>query len=150
MKNFDLQVEYQLRQKIDEYLDSTILPNIESLVENAKLCGQTRMKNSQFSNLQNVARDTTSVQVILTWVQYQTGRQAAWRDNNFGRDLLQQLESLQGVAESILQEIETEIGTANAGDDFTKRYRRRLWLDLIRQYAGHLQRRFIACQGDTV
>lgn len=134
-----LQVEYRIKRLIDLELD-TIIPEIEQLVVDAKLNNNRRLGRSQFSSLQNVARDTTSVKVILTWIRYQMGRYSAWQEQSFGQSLVTALENLKETATRIAREASTAQVSVDKND---------IYLRLVRQYVGQLQRLVIAYQGDV-
>ncbi len=139
----DLRVVYRMQQLIDAELDD-IIPDMQAMAQGADLCGETRMRRAQFSALQNVSRDTDSIEAILNWVRYQTGRYSAWRDGRFGASLLEALTGLETTARELLNALAREIPDVNAED---ARLVRALWLRLIRQYVGQLQRYYVACQG---
>lgn len=144
----NLRQEYQIRQLVDERLDDEIIDSIRKLVQQTDLSNNRRMGRAQFSNLQNVARDTNSVRVIFTWIRYQVGRQpAAWRE--LGPALLKELDGrLQKLSGEIADEVIAQDRDQNYGDKERRRLIRRIWLLLIRQYVGQLQRYVLGYQGD--
>lgn len=137
-----LALEYAIQRKIDQQLDDTIIEHARKLINETGVKNNRRMGRAQFTNLQNVTRDTTSVQVILTWIRYQMGRQTAWNERNFGKNLLEYLgPELQSVAEEIVQ-------TLPPSDAEARKVVREIHLRLIRQYVGQLQRLYIGYSED--
>lgn len=132
----DLRLEYELRRLIDEQLD-VLIPQICELVNQTGLCNNTCLERKQLTNLENVARETDSVYVVLNWIQYQIGRQSAWREGDLGYELVKKLKGLNDTAHKLVQK-------AGGGDD--PRLVRQVWMRLVRQYVGQLQRFVVACR----
>jgi hypothetical protein len=130
-----LKETYYIQQLIDQALDR-IIPEIRVLVKNSDLHNNRGFGKAQLANLQEVARDTESIEVIRTWVEYQIGRQPnKWQQ--IGPALLEHLDMLGVEAEAIAIDV-----LESASDDEARKYRmiRRVWLLLIRQYVGQLRR----------
>lgn len=146
----NMQIEYYIRQRIDETLDEIILPNIEQLVVSAQLC-QSDLGKSQFSSLQNLLRETNSIQVVFNWIRYQMGRYKNWNDHHFGSALLRNLNMLENIAKEIVAEIynfRPEALEQEAQQDREiRRLIRQVWKQLIEQYVGQLYRSVVACKG---
>lgn len=141
----EIRQSYRIRRYVEEELD-IIIPEMRQLVQETGLCQNRRMGKSQFSNLQNVARDTTSPEVILAWIDYQIGRQAVWRENAFGIKLRTALDALRDNADRIRTKIENDFAEEPLTDAEGKHLRRRIFLALIRQYVGQLTRYHVYCQ----
>lgn len=147
--NYDVQMREELliRRYVDEKLDEVLILNIQQLLKTTRIQNNRRMGRSQFSGLQNVARDTASVQVILNWLRYQIGRQASWRDGDFGPKLLNILdETLYSEAKNIAEDIIKENEGYYSDKRTVNRLLRKVWLMLIRQYVGQLQRAVLGYQ----
>lgn len=149
----EMQIEYYIRQRIEDNLDEVILPHIEQLVNETNLC-ESRLGRAQFSSLQNLLRETNSIQVVLNWIAYQMGRYAAWREKDFGSKLLVALNGLEGIAKTITAELyasleteETNFDTLFQNEIQVRRRFREIWKRLIEQYVGQLYRRVVACKG---
>lgn len=138
-----LRQAYAERRAIEEYLDEMI-PNIRTLVHDTNVHNNSRMGLSQFSSLENIARETNSVEVIIGWVRYQVGRNRPWQEKDFGTKLANALDSLRQQAVVIEKTL-----LADTGGNVTKNRERDIHLQLIRLYAGHLKRCVVAERGKT-
>lgn len=144
----ELRQAYAERKAIEEYLDEMI-PNIRTLVHDTNVHNTNGHNNyhmglSQFSSLENIARETNSVEVIIGWVRYQVGRNRPWQEKDFGTKLANALASLRQQA----VEIENTL-LGDTGGNVTKNRVRDIHLQLIRLYAGHLKRCVVAERGKT-
>ncbi len=89
------------------------------------------MERKQLSNVLAVAAETESIEVLKNFIYYQIGRpgQEGWKSGGFGSKLVAKLDGLRTIA--------GEIAAAGGGDA------EELWIELARQYLGHLQRWFV-------
>lgn len=119
----------EIQQRIEGLLNK-MLQRTRSLVDKAPKTNTTKL-----SNLNNVANETSSAEVVIGYVQYQVGREI-WR-RTFGEDLIKDLQDLSNAAEGIVSQAWEAHHPAGLQRDAE---RDRVWMLLIRQFVGHLRR----------
>lgn len=109
----------------------------------AALLKGARMEKNQIRNVLNVAEESHSLAVVTNFIRYQLGRSQtgpAWRHNGFGLQIIEQIESPQGViatqTKSILERAQEQTGNIPSEKADEVRY------DLMRHYLGYLHRAF--------
>lgn len=104
-----------------------------------------KLEHKQLSNLFGVCGETDSVEAAIGFIEYQIGRDKSgenWAWEGFGETLKKKLRALQGNAKGILGQAIQESG--HASDDPARvREVERVWMELVRLYAGHLRRYFV-------
>ena len=102
----------------------------------------TQMEKHQISNLLGVALDTDSAEVVINFIQYQVGRDARgtnWRAKGFGNRLVRELNDLQNMARSIAGKVQSELEQSKSPQ---KEEIDGIWIELVRQYLGQMNRYF--------
>ena len=124
-----------------------LIPNIRDAAEKAKIGDRDcELIPAQMSNLVGVAGDTRSVQVVISYIQYQVGRDSknrkSWAWHGFGETLVKELNGLQERAKGIVGSVGKEVQAPLQSDAF-KAEVDRVWMELTRHYLGHLRRYFM-------
>lgn len=142
-------VALQRRLLTQDWVDRSmneLIPSIRDTAEKAKIGDRAcELSPAQMSNLVGVAGDTKSVQVVISYIQYQVGRDRtgkSWRWQGFGETLFKELKGLEGRAKGIVSTVSTTINSPLEGDTL-KAEVDRVWMDLTRHYLGHLRRYFM-------
>lgn len=144
-----------VQQQADRELNG-LIPDIRTLLD--KLFTQSdsetnnwkkwKLEHKQLSNLLGVCGETNSVEVVISFIEYQIGRDKrsktpnnwAWKD--FGKTLKDKLQKLEETAKSIVrQAIRDSNYTLNEADQ--KLEYGKVWMELVRLYVGHLRRYFV-------
>lgn len=131
-----MEIPYIAKELIESYLDTLII-RVREDVDTTKIYeSEAIMGKSQFSNLTGVARETESLEVIITWVQYQIGRDTkatTWGKNGFGERVIQSLRALgqtaSGLATNQIQDMQPLAQLTTL-----------LRIGLVRQYIGQMER----------
>lgn len=124
----------------------------ENLVELAdKTLSKSRVEEvkrdlrlAQLGNLLGVAQESSSVLPVANWIQYQMGRRdtsRAWRQSNFGDDVLKDFTTIRGYAQEIVRNV------YNQSED--PRQVQATHIALVRLYIGYLRRWFVARGGQN-
>lgn len=127
-----LQLELTINQAIDSKLNQ-ILPQMKELLDTTKIW-DSKMELHQLQNLLATAQDTSSVEIVKNFIRYQMGRDNrgdSWRKNQFGDLVIDALDDLQMMAQTI-------VGDCNGSEsdiDWA-------WMALTRLYLGNLRRYF--------
>ena len=91
-KGTELALQMSIRRSMDSIVRAA---NADAaLLENAG------MQNNQIRNVLNVAGESQSLAVVANFIRYQLGRSQtgpAWRKNGFGMQVIDQVESAQGI-----------------------------------------------------
>lgn len=102
------------------------------------------MDSTQMSNLLNVCSETESVEVIVSFLHYQIGRddryKNTWAWRGFGDKLVEKLSALRSKAEALVNQASQEAGYQLGKGK--PQQRDHVWVLLARQYVGHLRRYF--------
>jgi hypothetical protein len=106
----------------------------------------TQMEKRQISNLLDVALNTDSVEVVINFIHYQVGRDAQgtnWRAKGFGNKLVRELNDLQNIASSIAGRVQSELNNERGRGKFPRKEETDgIWIELVRQYLGQMNRYF--------
>lgn len=153
------EMRYRLivQQAEDRQLNQ-LIPKIRNLLDEffAKEDDKTNwgLKSAQLSNLLGVSGETDSVEVVVGFIEYQIGRDRSdknraknWAWNNFGEKMKGELRALQEVAKGIVGKAVQESGDS-LDESARSQEIQRVWIDLVRLYAGYLRRYFIYIKGD--
>ena len=102
----------------------------EALLENSGI-QSSNLDNSQINNLLNVANSETCPEVIINYIRYQTGRHfdKKWGHNNFAINLIEQINDLKSVSQSIDPQADEETVYE-------------IWIHITRLMLGYLKRHF--------
>ncbi len=161
----DQRTEYCIQQRIDELIDEVIFDKINNLAAATHLYEKKQKMNkqgnamgepqympasTQFSKLIGLTQSTTSIEVIINWIKYQSGRYAEWQELNFGQMLAEDLESLKDYAIGLTEEVSAKTADEILANQDGRRYYRGLWLRLVQQYVGMLRRCVIAYRRDDI
>jgi len=119
----------EIQQSIENLLNK-LLQRTRSLVDAAP-----KLNTTKLSNLNNVASETSSAEVVIGYVQYQVGR-GVW-PRRFGDALITDLKDLINAAEGIVNQVWKVHHPKNLQKDAELD---RVWMLLIRQFVGHLRR----------
>jgi hypothetical protein len=117
----DLKTQRKIKSKSGD-----LVKNAEKLVDETKIFN--KLKEHQLGNIINIATTTHTVLVVTNFIKYQIGRHPEWRHGEFGKRLIEKLESLEAVAKEIA-------GNTPMVNE--------VWINLVRLYLGYLNRYFI-------
>lgn len=102
------------------------------------------MRGSQIRNVLDVAMSTQGLDVVTNFIRYQMGRSGgnqAWLHSNFGQEVVQDIESQDGIIQRLANEVVNEVcrnvPEANPNDVACEAR-----LRLVRLYLGYLNRWF--------
>jgi hypothetical protein len=124
-------------EKLVELADRTLS---KSRVEEIK----RDLRLAQLGNLLGVAQESSGVAPVANWIQYQMGRRdtsRAWRQSNFGDDVLKDFSEIRGYA--------VEIGRNVYDQAEDPRQIQATHIALVRLYIGYLRRWFVARGGQN-
>jgi hypothetical protein len=125
-------INIKTRKEIEKRLDD-IVEKSRKLIHDTKIYEKnSKMEESQMRNLLNFAISTDSIKALELFIQYQIGRdtkKTSWRYNDFGRKIINELNSLQNQANEI----------AKLTNDNPKQ----IWIELIRNYIGYSNQYFV-------
>ena len=119
------------KRALDKQLNP-LVRRAQELVDNTGIATrESRLERKQLSNVLAVANETPSIEVLKNFIRYQIGRagQEGWKVGNFGQRLVEELDVLGDMAETLARE--------GSGE------RDSLWIELARQYLGYLERWFV-------
>jgi hypothetical protein len=136
----ELQHRMAIQYEVDQALNK-IISDMRGLVDDTKIA-QSFMEKNQMSNLLAVALETPSVELVKTFILYQVGRDTGsknWRYENFGEALVKRLDKLNEDAKSIANAVRKTIPLLGTPDVTEIEA---IWMDLVRQYLGQLNRYF--------
>lgn len=149
------EMRYRLivQQAEDRQLNQ-LIPKIRSLLDacfeksNASSSDRDKWKlqSKQFSNLLGVSEETDSSEVVIGFIEYQIGRdnhKKNWAWENFGERLKKELRALKDPAKGIVGQAITDSGYILSTETARPQEEQRVWMDLVRLYAGHMRRYFI-------
>jgi hypothetical protein len=155
MKADIAKMRYQLevRRAEDRQLNH-IIPDIRSLLDST-LEKETEerkwgMRSTGMSNLLGVCVETDSAEVVIGFIEYQMGRREGgrtWAWKGFGEALKEELYSLKEQAEAIVSRAADNAGLTLSETEHNWEVER-VWMELIRLYAGHMRRYFVAKKGE--
>jgi hypothetical protein len=140
----EMRYRLAIQQGIDRQMNTLIVDVRGLLDEFMKGHGGWNMDSTQMSNLLNVCSETESVEVIVSFLHYQIGRddrhKNTWAWRGFGEELVEKLSGLRSKAKALVnrasQEAEYQLGKSEA------QQQDHVWVLLARQYVGHLRRYF--------
>ena len=149
------EIRYRLivRQAEDQQLNQ-LIPKIRKLLDDffVKENDRTKwgLKSTQLSNLLGVSGETDSSEVVIGFIEYQIGRDKRyenWAWEGFGEKMKGELRALQEVSKGI-------VGKAiqDSHYSFDENIRaleiQKVWIELVRLYAGYLRRYFVYKKGE--
>jgi hypothetical protein len=124
-----------------DLLINELVRQVRQLVDETGVAA-SQMEKHQFSNLLGVALDTKSVELVKNFIQYQMGRDVrgtAWRAQNFGGQLVRDLDGLRKKAGDIALNLYDAL---ELDGEPTEREIGEIWIEVARQYVGQLNRYF--------
>ena len=132
-----------IHQGVDEFTNE-LVRRVRALVDDSKVA-ETRMEKHQIGNVLAVALETPSVELLKVFVLYQAGRDVRrdnWRRNDFGEELVKELDGLRQPARAIAEQVSRQLSAGQAGEEDVDE----VWVALARQYLGQLNRYFYYCK----
>ncbi|MHA1757002.1 MAG: hypothetical protein ACTSVV_09545 [Promethearchaeota archaeon] len=126
-------MKIEIKKEIEKRLDK-IINDVQKLIETIevnrkKLWDKKVLEINQMRNLVDVANSIDSIKAIELFIQYQMGRKKIPKE--FGQKIIEKInEQLKNQAEEIYNEKKIEDCKI-------------IWLELIRQYFGYMNRYFI-------
>lgn len=155
-EKLELQIDRELRYQLDD-----VIVRLRALAKEFDI-GREASKRSPLRNILLVASDpTSSLEVIKTYIRYQTGRKEGsevWKikqgNRLFADAVIEQLEELQGSAEKIFKEIQQSQSEDDSYKGYfqTAQYARDLkdlHLRLAQLYLGSLVREHTALVAES-
>ena len=154
-EEIQVQRDILMQQAIDRQLSRLIQTGAKAVATLKPASGKTLMQESQFRNVLNVARETSSVDVVTNFIRYQIGRTpSVWgtQPTAFGPTLIRDIEdgAVVQAAQTVRDAIQARLGAEMeaASDVFDDAYIR-----LTRLYLGYAMRVFYygkrrECAGD--
>ncbi len=131
----DIRYGLQVQQGIESAMNS-LVRRAQKLVDRTEI-QNSNLEKHQLSNLLDVALDTLSAEVVVNFILYQVGRdttRTSWRYQNFGQELARELDKLRNdVAKVIARRIKKRPSDREIDE---------IWIQLVRQYIGQLNRYF--------
>ena len=124
-----------------DLLVNELIRQVRQLVDETGV-DASQMEKHQFSNLLGVALDTKSVELVKNFIQYQMGRDVrgtTWRAQNFGGQLVHDLDALRKRAEEIALNLYEAL---ELDEEPTEKEIGEIWIEIARQYVGQLNRYF--------
>jgi len=117
-------MDAKLRLEIEKRLDD-LIEDAQGLVKETEV--YKRVEESQIRNLLEIASSVDSVKALEVFIQYQMGRGKLPPD--FGDRLIEKIKDLGEKSEEITRQRPQE--------------RKEVWLKMIRQYLGYMNRYFV-------
>jgi len=117
-------MDAKLRLEIEKRLDD-LIEDAQGLVKETEV--YKRVEESQIRNLLEIASSIDSVKALEVFIQYQMGRGKLPPD--FGDRLIEKIKDLGKKSEEITRQRPQE--------------RKEVWLKMIRQYLGYMNRYFV-------
>lgn len=144
MSNINVRRELAMNQKIDRHLDEVVRHGGELA---RKLQGGA-MRENQIRNVLDVAKSTSSIEVVANFIRYQIGRSSDWGRNQFGESLIKSVGQggkVYQIADQVAGEMQAEL-ERNAGPGDTLPTHDELFeearMRLARLLIGYLNRSF--------
>ena len=132
----ELALQMAIRRSMDDIVRAA---NADAaLLENAE------MQNNQLRNVLNVAGESQSLAVVASFIRYQLGRSQTgpvWRKNGFGMQVIDQIESAQGIVARESQSVVLRL--QDRGIDASPEALDHVRYELMRHYLGYLNRAFV-------
>ncbi len=125
-----------------------LIPEIRSLLDgffNKPKAKDWDLQHKQLSNLLGVCGETDSVEAVIGFIEYQIGRDkdaGNWAWEGFGETLKQKLQALQEPAKGIVGQA-LQASRHSLDEVARAQETERVWMELMRLYAGHLRRYFV-------
>lgn len=139
-----------LVQQAEDRQLNQLIPKIRSLLDSCFKKSSDRdkwkLQSKQFSNLLGVSEETDSAEVVIGFIEYQIGRddkRRNWAWDHFGERLKKELQTLKDTAKGIVGQAITDSGYTLSVEAARAQEEQRVWMDLVRLYAGHMRRYFI-------
>ena len=117
-------MDAKVRLEIEKRLDD-LIGDAQELVKETEV--YKRVEESQIRNLLEIASSVDSVKALEVFIQYQMGRGKL--PPNFGDRLIEKIKDLGEKSEEITRQRPQE--------------RKEVWLKMIRQYLGYMNRYFV-------
>jgi len=117
-------MDAKLRLEIEKRLDD-LIEDAQGLVKETEV--YKRVEESQIRNLLEIASSVDSIKALEVFIQYQMGRGKL--PPNFGDRLIEKIKDLGEKSEEITRQRPQE--------------RKEVWLKMIRQYLGYMNRYFV-------
>jgi len=114
------------RRKIDKH-QGKLVESAEEIVRNANEIWN-KLDRSQFQNVAGVATSAECVPVVTNFIKYQIGRKKSWSHQNFGMNIIEQMENLEAKAKSV------------AGNKASEDKVDEIWIELCRSFWGYVIR----------
>jgi hypothetical protein len=140
MNQSTTQLELALQTAMQRCMDDVV----QAANADAALLDGSGMDKNQILNVLNVAEESQSLAVVTNFIRYQLGRSQtgpAWRKNGFGLQVIQQIESPDGIiarqAQAAFERAQERV------KDIPEEAIGELRYDLMRYYLGYLNRAFI-------
>jgi hypothetical protein len=143
LEEIQVQRDILMQQVIDRQLSRLIQTGAKAVATLKPASGETPMEESQFRNVLNVARETSSVDVVTNFIRYQIGRTPrVWgtQPTAFGPTLIRDIEdgAVVQAARTVREAVQARLGAdAALSDVFDNAYIR-----LTRLYLGYAMRVF--------
>jgi hypothetical protein len=140
MNQSTTQLELALQSAVQRCIDDVV----RAANADAALLEGSRMDKNQIRNVLNVAEESHSLAVVANFIRYQLGRSQigpAWQKNGFGLQVIQQIESPDGIvarqAQAAFERAQERV------EDIPEEAIGELRYDLMRYYLGYLNRAFV-------
>jgi hypothetical protein len=134
-------VKVQTRLALQREVDRRLGEVVRAAGKRVHLLHDDRaMRENQIRNVLDVAMSTQSIEVVTNFIRYQMGRSGgnqAWLHNNFGQEVVQDLEDRQRIIQRLAAEVCHAVQEANRDQAL-----REVQLRLARLYLGYLNRWF--------
>lgn len=144
MKQSTVQWELALQAALRQCMDAVVRAGNADAALLAESRRGEQLEKKQLSNVLSVAEESHSLPVVTNFIRYQMGRERigpAWRYNNFGLQVVEQIESPHGIvscqATQVMSLLRDQCPDLPAGVGDQVRY------ELMRHYLGYLQRAFV-------
>lgn len=133
-----------IADEVDKFMN-TLVPDAQKLIQGLfDTQPKHNMERHQLSNLVSATLETDSVEVVRAFVQYQIGRDERgrnWRAGRlpFGEEVLKRLSEYRQQAQGLVNKVaRLAIEPADKKAEIE-----RVWMVLVRRFAGHLERAFV-------
>jgi hypothetical protein len=142
-EEIQVQRDILMQQAIDRQLSRLIQTGAKAVATLKPASGKTLMQESQFRNVLNVARETSSVDVVTNFIRYQIGRTpSVWgtQPTAFGPTLIRDIEdgavvqAAQTVRDAVQAHLRTDADISGVFED--------AYIRLTRLYLGYAMRVF--------
>lgn len=142
--NHDSALDIRWNREIDLYHEQLVDLADKTLSKSRVEEIKRDLRLAQLGNLLGVAQESSGVAPVANWIQYQMGRRdtsRAWRQSNFGDDVLKDFSEIRGYAGEIVGNI--------YGQSEDPRHIQATHIALVRLYIGYLRRWFVARGGQN-